>query len=483
MRRLFILFAAAALTAACSGKTTYVEELPDIYPDYIGVTVPAGIAPMDFNLPEEYDRVFVKVTGSKGGEIKVRGRWADFPIRRWHELTRQNAGGELLFTVLGRKKGSWTQWRDFIMYVSAAPLTDYGVTYRKIAPGYTTYSRIGLYQRNIHDFSEEPIIESTLVPGQCMNCHTANATDPSRFLFHLRGGHGATLIQKDGERELVTTKTDSTIGNVAYCYWHPEGRWFVGSINPVRQCFWTGDQRPIEVFDLASDIVVMDVEDHSIVFDPRLNTKEYLESSPAFTPDGKTIYFCRSKAYNVPYEVEKVRYDLMKASFNPSTGEIGELETVIPASEEGKSISFPRPSYDGRWLMYSKADFGVFPISHKEADLWLMDLGTGESRPIEEVNSEYSESFHNWSSDSRWFLFSSRRADGLYVQVFLSSIGEDGHCTKPFVLPQRNPRKLYGTTLYSYNAPDFTKAKVDFNPAGVYKEVMSDNRIQATVKP
>ena len=246
MRKWFLI-AAALVMAACSRKTSYSDVLPDIYPDYIGVTIPAGIAPMNFNLPEEYDKVFVRVTGSNGGEIKTRGRWASFPARAWRRLTEQNAGGTLSFTVLGRKDGQWTQWRDFIMYVSDAPLADYGITYRKMAPGYTTYSRIGIYQRNLHSFREDPIIESTLAPGQCMGCHTANATDPSQFLFHLRGKHGATYFQHDGEREWVTTKTDSTIGNVAYCYWHPDGRWMAGSINPVRQSFWTGDRRTIEV--------------------------------------------------------------------------------------------------------------------------------------------------------------------------------------------------------------------------------------------
>lgn len=483
MRNWIAFFAAVLLTAACTGNTTLVDELPDIYPDYIGVTVPAGIAPLNFNLPAEYDRVYVRVTGDNGGEIKTRGRWADFPIRAWHKLTRQNVGDTLHFTVLGRKDGQWTQWRDFILFVSDAPLTDYGLTYRKMAPGYTTYSRIGIYQRDIHTFHEEPIIESTLTPGQCMGCHTANATRPDQFMFHLRGKHGATLVQHDGQREWLTTKTDSTIGNVAYTYWHPEGRWFAGSINPVRQSFWTGDQRTIEVFDLASDLVVMDMNDHSLVVDPRFTTKEYLETSPAFSPDGKTLYFCKAKAFEVPRYVDSIRYDLMCATFDAATGALGGPQTVIPASAEGHSISFPRPSYDGRWLMYNQADFSVFPIDHKEADLWLMDLATGETRPIDEVNSLYSESFHNWSSNSRWFLFSSRRADGLYVQVYLSSIDSTGHCTKPFVLPQKNPRKYYHNTLYSFNVPDFTCDKVDFRSHGVYREVFSDERVQATVKP
>ena len=482
MKRWLPILFACLLAASCTGSTSYEDFLPEIYPDYIGVTIPADIAPLNFNLPEAYDRTLVRVTGSKGGELKVKGRWASFPVKKWHRLTEQNAGGTLRFTVLGRKDGQWTQWRDFILYVSDAPLDDYGIVYRKIAPGYTTYSRIGLYQRDLHSFREDPIIESTLTPGQCVGCHTANATDPSQYMFHLRGKHGATLIQQDGVREWVTTRTDQTIGNVAYTYWHPGGRWFAGSINPVRQCFWTGDQRTIEVFDLASDVVVMDMDDHSLVVDPRFTTTDCLETSPAFSSDGKWLYFCKARAFQVPQMVDSIRYDLVRASFDEETGTLGDIETVIPASSEGKSVSFPRPSYDGRWLMYNLADFSVFPIDHKEADLWLMDLATGETRPLHEVNSAFSESFHNWSSSSRWFLFCSRRDDGLYVQVYLSSIDAEGHCTKPFVLPQKNPRAFYHSTLYSFNVPDFTKRKIAFDTHGVYDEVFSDERVQATVK-
>jgi len=67
--------------------------------------------------------------------------------------------------------------------------------------------------------------------------------------------------------------------------------------------------------------------------------------------------------------------------------------------------------------------------------------------------------------------------------VYISSIDADGNCTKPFVLPQKNPRKYYHNTLYSFNVPDFTKSRVHFKTGGVYRDVFSDDRVQATVKP
>ena len=98
---------------------------------------------------------------------------------------------------------------------------------------------------------------------------------------------------------------------------------------------------------------------------------------------------------------------------------------------------------------------GIGLLNGPEADLWLLDLETGETRSLDEVNSEASESLHNWSGNSHWFYFTTRRDDGLYTQVYFSSIDEKGKATKPFLLPQRNPKRYYHRTLYSFNTPDF----------------------------
>ena len=76
---------------------------------------------------------------------------------------------------------------DFSVTVSPYPLDEWGLTYRRIAPGYEVYGKMGLYQRDLSTFDEYAIIENTQVPGMCVNCHSAYMTDPSRFVFHVRG--------------------------------------------------------------------------------------------------------------------------------------------------------------------------------------------------------------------------------------------------------------------------------------------------------
>lgn len=482
-RLTLILFTAISLLGCSGGTTVLRNELPPVYPDYIGVTVPAGIAPLDFNLPEEYSDVYVKVYGSRGGELSCRGDYARFNIRKWHALLDKNIGDTLTFRVLAKKEGQWVQFQDFLMFVSKYPLTDYGVTYRKFAPGYETFSKIGIYQRNIHNFDESPIIEGNLVPGQCLGCHTANATSPDQFLFHMRGQHGATVFQLDGRRRWLTTKTASTISNAVYSYWHPSGDYVAHSNNHIHQLFWTGtNERYVEVFDDVSDVVIQDIRKDELLLSPLLMTEDF-ETYPAFSPDGRTLYYCSAPVTEVPQHAEDVHYNLCSIAFDPETGSVASsADTLINAYALKKSVTFPRPSYDGRWLLYSLSDFGNFPINHKEADLWLMDTGTGESHPLERANSDYDESFHNWSSDSHWILFSSRRDDTLYSQIYICSIDEEGNATKPFVLPQRNPWKYYHGTLFTFNVPDFTKEEVRFDTRGVFEEAFSDERDSLTVR-
>lgn len=132
--------------------------------------------------------------------------------------------------------------------------------------------------------------------------------------------------------------------------------------------------------------------------------------------------------------------------------------------------------------MYTQTDYGYFSIWHPEADLWLLDLQTGETRPLDEVNSPRSESYHNWTPNSRWFLFTSRRDDGLYTRIYFSSIDRNGKATKPFLLPQRNPKEYYRLSLYSYNTPDFSSRPIDAHARELGRQIESDERVETKVK-
>lgn len=383
------------------------NQLPKIYPDYIGVTVPATIAPLNFNVEDiDAESVNVVVEGSKIGELQSEGDYANFDIDEWHHLLAQNRGGDLKVTVYVEKKGNWTQYKDFDIHVSPYALDDWGVTYRRIAPGYEVYGKLGIYQRNLSNFEETAILENTAAPGACLNCHTANRTNPDQFTFHVRGDHGATLVSQNGKREWLKAKNDSLKGSMVYPYWHPSGKYCAYSTNTTHQSFHAVKDERIEVFDQASDVFVYQPSPHELILDSLLMTKDHYETYPVFSPDGKTLYFCSSTAEPIPSGYKNIKYNICKIGFNAATGKFGnQVDTIFNARELGKSATHPRPSYDGRYIMFTMSDYGCFPIWHKEADNWLLDLKTEQARPMTAANSRNTDSWHNWSKDSHWFVF------------------------------------------------------------------------------
>ena len=451
------------LLAACSSSSpkdvTIVDEQPAIYPDYVGVTIPTGIAPLDFAMrSDSVTTIDVEVKGSQGGSLHTNGAYADFEIAAWLELLEQNKRRELTVTVCAERDGRWTQYQDFAIHVSTDSLGEWGVTYRRIAPGYEFYGHMGIYQRDLSNFDETPLLENTNISKQCLNCHTANRTNPDQYVFHVRGEMGATVINRHGSIEALQARNDSLGGSMVYPYWHPGGRYCAFSTNKTSQMFHTANPtKRIEVYDSSSDVFVYDTETRTILLDTLTMRKYWAENVPVFSPDGKWLYYMTAKRQIYPTDYDKEKYSLCRVAFDAETGKLGtQVDTLINTRLTGKSISWPRPSYDGRYIMYAQADYGYFSIWHPEADLWLFNLETGESRTIDEVNSTRAESLHNWSTNSRWFLFTSRRDDGLYSRLYLAHIDEQGHCTKPFMLPQQNPRHYYQQLLYSYNTPDFT---------------------------
>ena len=459
------------------------DRLPEIYPDYIGVTIPANIAPLNFNMSDEaIEQVDVMVNGSKGGKLHANGKWAEFDIDEWHTLTKQNIGGKLTVTVCARKDGRWLQYKDFTINVSPYPLYDWGLTYRRIKPGYEVGGDIGIYQRDIHSFEEYAILTETVVPGRCFNCHTANRTNPGRITLQMRGEGGGTMIQKDGHQTWVETKTDSTKAAGSYSYWHPQGDYVALAVNSVHQSFFTGTGQRIEVYHKFSNVEVLDTRNNELILSPLLQTED-LEIFPAFSHDGKWLYYSTSKPCRVPAEYEKVKCSICRIAFDAEKGEFGEsVDTLLNGPATDKSYVLARPSYDGRWMMYSASSRGNFPVSQDDADLWLMDMKTGESRELKEVNSDKSESFHNWSENSRWFVFSSKQEDGMYTKLYLASIDDNGRASKPFLLPQRNPRKYYLEMMDAYNCPDFTKKRVELDAHEAYRQVFENEREQVKLK-
>ena len=55
------------------------------------------------------------------------------------------------------------------------------------------------------------------------------------------------------------------------------------------------------------------------------------------------------------------------------------------------------------------------------------------------MNSEFSESWHSFSSNGRWLAFSSEPQGGRFARHWFAYLEPDGKAREPFVLPQEDP--------------------------------------------
>ncbi|NLF81606.1 MAG: hypothetical protein GX566_03825 [Bacteroidales bacterium] len=453
------------------------DTLPPVFPDYSGVTIPVNITPLDFQMTDNATKMFVKVEGARSGLLETGNRKsAAFKLTRWKKILEENAGDSLSVTVYAKYKDKgWIQYLPFTLYVNPVPVNRY-LVYRLIAPGYEVYSKMGIYQRDLSSFKEIPLLENTLIPGNCMNCHSFTGNNPDNMSLHIRGELGGTILKQGEDIEILNTKTKETIGNCVYPYWHPTGDYVVYSVNKTIQVFHAIQDERVEVIDLASDIVVYHPESKKVITSELLETNDF-ETFPSFSPDGKTLYFSSSAFQKIPEDYKEIRYNLCAIAFDPETMTFGDhVDTLVNAAAMGKSISYARPSPDGKYIMFTLSDYGNFSIWHKEADLWLYNLKDGSLREMKEVNSDDVESYHSWSSEGTWFVFSSRRLDGLYTRPFFACINEEGKISKPFLLPQKRPLEFYNMSFFSYNVPEFVTGLVDWDLKKVEKMLTGGKR-------
>lgn len=474
-KSLITIFVAMVFLCSCSSwreAKVCVDVQPSIFPDYIGVTVPCNIAPLNFMIEDaEHIQADFSVDGSSVLRTVGKDGVLHIDIKEWQHLLSVGLGKtvEVAVSVWNKDYPEGAGFKPFTFDIAKDNI-DSHIVYRLIEPSYIEFRQLGIYQRNISTFEEEAIVTNRNSLTTCVNCHTFSSYSPENIMFHVRGADGGTFIYHNGE----ATKIDFTkIGlkkNTTYPSWHPGGRFIAFSSNKTHQIFYTEGRQQIEVFDIASDLLVYDIETGDAITDPRFSTEDVLETFPSWSPDGKDLYFVTHKAANLPVRFSPdMHYDLVKVSFDAKTKTFGsQVDTIYNTRIKGGSVSHPRISPDGKYILYTLADYGTFPIWHNEADLQMIDLNTGENVDISVWNTtDFAESYHSWSSNGRWVVFGSRRMDGRFTHLYIGYLGEDGKPCKPFLLPQEDP--LHNQwRLKSYNVPELISGKVelpkDMNP-------------------
>jgi len=442
-----------------------VKREPAIEPDYSGVTIPHNMAPMNFSILEEGVHFTIRGISSSGQHafvLKSRDGRVRFPQKKWKALLADNRGKLINFEIsIKLENGERIKYDPISIHISSESIDPY-LCYRMINPGYESWSGMKIIQRSLEDFSESSIFENQLLEGNCMNCHTFLKQNPEEFLIHVRGSLYGTYFVEGKEITRRNLRTENMIANAVYPAWHPEGRYVVFSSNEVLQVIHMMPGKRNEFYDQSSKLVI---------FDPDLNTMkeiggndtiEYIGTFPCWSPCGKYLYYCRTEQLEGTFDLSKQKYDLARRPFDPISGLFGNVEVLLDAQETGKSISLPGISPEGDYLLFTMHDYGTSPVWHKESDLYMLDLNVGKFNKMD-LNSSEVESYHSWSTNGKWIVFSSKRGDGITARPYLAYFGSPDDVGKPFVLPQKDPT-LYKRLDLSFNRPEFVTGKINVGP-------------------
>ena len=478
---MLVTMAALSLGSGTSdqpGSIVGVGRVPKITPDYVGIVIPPNVAPLNHVINEPGEKYLVRIHAASGKQVEVVSRTGRIviPQEKWKDLLANNAGRELRFDVrIKAKNGTWNQYQTIVNTIAEESIDSY-LIYRFMMPSSYFPKRMKICQRNLENFNERVVLDTAFFGNGCAHCHAFANNAPDKMLIGIRSTSfpSATLFVHDGKIDKIGSK-------FGYTAWHPSGKIAAYSMNDVKQFFHTARTEIHDVVDLDSAIVYYDVDKSHTRTTPAISNKQRLETYPAWTPDGKSLYFSSApllwtdKETVPPRQYKEVRYDLMRIGYDINTDSWGTLETVLSAEETGLSILLPRVSPDGRFLLFCMSEYGCFPIYQPSSDLYLMDLQTGKYQKPP-INSDYAEAWHSWSSNSRWIVFSSKRQAGLFTRPYISYVDGHGTAHKPFVLPQEDP-SFYESCCGVYSVPELIAGPVTVNNSALVKTVLSPAQI------
>jgi len=488
-RNIAILLLALAFPACKNTPGTDIAECdrsPAIFPDYTGVVIPRNLAPANFIIDSEADAYYTVL--SNGNEhFAVKGRKVAISEEKWQKLTSgtENSIGVSVYVRNGDK---WTGFAPFNIFLSEDPIDRY-IAYRRIPLVVQGYRMLEMVQRDITGFDEKVYFSNAMVrednAGTCVNCHAFSNYRTDNMQIHARESNGGTIIVTDGIPKKFNLKTAGTISAGVYPAWHPTHDYIAYSNNRTLQEMHLMSHDKIEVVDEENDIVLYDIKNNTV--SPIENDSSEMECFPAWSADGRTLYYA-SNHFDSPFDSERfvrifdnrynLHFNLYAKPFDPETRTWGPHRLVFDAAAVDSSMTWPKLSPDGRYMMACISTHGIFPLDQIASDLFIFDFKDRTARRADEINSRYAESYHAWSSNSKWVMWSTRREDGVFTRLYFSHIDENGHFSKPFALPQKDPesnRKL----LLAYNLAEFQIEPISISPDEFASVILDTQAIPA----
>jgi tetratricopeptide (TPR) repeat protein len=315
----------------------------------------------------------------------------------------------------------------------------------------------------------------------CGNCHSFSKNGKTLALEvdsgNDKGAYAVTPVMPD----IILDRTkiiswadfrredkDPTFGLL--CQVSPDGRFIAGTVKDQALAVYRPNLMFSQLFFLIKGIVaIYDRTTRRFSTLPGASDRNFCQTNATWSPDGSTLVFARAKGYNLDAfqrqrralvggreaedflneQGKTYQYDLCRIPFNAGKG--GAAEPLAGASANGMSNYFAKHSPDGKWIVFCQAR--NYMLLQPDSKLYIMPSRGGEARPLE-CNTPMMNSWHSWSPNSRWLVFSSKW-NGPYTKLMLTHIDEQGHAAPPVVLER------FSSVDRAANIPEFVNNAPD----------------------
>lgn len=334
----------------------------------------------------------------------------------------------------------------------------------------------------IGDIASYDIPRNVLPPAAvCANCH-AYAGRSNRLAMDLDvGGDKGCFVLADMKPRTVITENDLFSWNRLDV--RPPADYHMGLFAGLSPCgrYLASTVNETSVFVMMDDLYFSQLfypaTGHIGIFDAERSTFRRLRGAdndrrvhtcPSWSPDGRTLAFAAAETdihrirqvltrqiLNEPpdqtiHELNKkypVLFDIFTIPFN--NGEGGNPEPLKGAAGNGRSNYFPRYSPDGKWIVFTQSPTGL--VLQPDSRLCIVPAGGGDPRYLQS-NLPVMNSWHSWSSDSRWLVFTCKAASP-YTELYLTHINDTGDAS-PAVRLSRFSHERLAAMVPEFVSPD-----------------------------